>query len=405
MLRNFWINRNFFLIWSGQLISQLGDKFYAIALAWWVLGKTHSPFIMGLLMAASVLPGLILGPVAGGFIDRWNRKVILVITDLLRCGLVLIITLLSFWGTLQIWHIFSVAVIISLASAFYNPTIAAVLPQLVSKNDLSSANSLSQLIAGITTVLGPITGAAAIAFTGYTNVFLFNSVSFCLSGILAGLVRVSLKPNRLQKTNLTSDIKSGIQFILSHRKVLIILIIIGITHLYFGSLTVVMPVLARQLSGIGIQNLGLLEMMVGFGMILGSLLLSLKKQKTNGTAWLFGAMLIMGTSFITVCIIRSLKIVSIVPFIGLMALVGLAVTIASVYWASLLQSNIPNEIAGRVFGISETIGNTALPIAYSLFGFLLGYFSISLIMGICGLGLIIVSLVLRGIFKKATWEN
>lgn len=404
MFRNFWINRNFFLIWSGQFVSQLGDKFYAIALAWWVLEQTHSPFTMGLLMTASVLPGLVLGPVAGGFIDRWNRKIIMIITDLIRGSLVLIVTLLSFLGLVQIWHIFSAAVIISLSSAFYNPTIAAVFPQLVSKNDLPSANSLSQLIAGITTVLGPITGAAAIAIMGYTNVFFFNSVSYLISGILAGLINVPLKSDRLQKTKLMSDIKSGIQFIVNHKKALTIMAIIGLTHLNFGSLSVVMPVLAGQLSGIGVRNLGLLETMVGSGMIFGSLLLNLKRRKTTGTGWLFGAMVIMGVSFITVSAVRYLEIASVIPFMGLMALVGFAVTIASVYWASLLQSNIPNEMAGRVFSIAAIIGNITLPMAYGLFGFLLDYFSIGVIMGVCGVGLIIVSLILGEVFQKGTWE-
>jgi MFS transporter, DHA3 family, macrolide efflux protein len=100
------INRNFTLLWLGKIISQLGDKFYAIALAWWILQKTNSPSIMGLFLLTSVLPGILLGFFAGALTDRWKRKTMLVVTDIIRGCLVLIISYMSMNNALEIWHVF-----------------------------------------------------------------------------------------------------------------------------------------------------------------------------------------------------------------------------------------------------------------------------------------------------------
>ena len=106
------INKNFFLLWSGKLVSEIGDRFYALALAWWILQKTNSPSIMGFFMAVSVLPGLLLGPFSGALIDRWNRKTIIIMADIIRGIVVVIVAWFSRMETLELWHVFSAAVVI-----------------------------------------------------------------------------------------------------------------------------------------------------------------------------------------------------------------------------------------------------------------------------------------------------
>ena len=194
------LNRNFSLIWTGQFISQIGDRFYGIALAWWILAKTDSPSIMGFYMMASALPGLAIVPLAGSFVDRWNRRTILVTMDLIRGGAVLAVALLSAAGSLLLGHVFAAGVVISLASAFFNPAAAAMLPRLVEGPDLPRANALNQLISGTSMVLGPAAGAAAIGLAGYTAVFLLNGVSFLISGALIVLLRAGFRPSGDRKS-------------------------------------------------------------------------------------------------------------------------------------------------------------------------------------------------------------
>ncbi|TCL75171.1 putative MFS family arabinose efflux permease [Hydrogenispora ethanolica] len=404
MWKGLWMERNFGMIWSGQFVSQLGDKFYGIALAWWVLERTHSPLIMGLLMTAAILPQLLLGPIAGGFIDRWDRKRILIGADLLRSGLVLAVTLLSLAGRLELWHIFGAAVLIAMASAFYNPTVTAALPQIVAARDLPRANSASQVIAGITTTLGPAAGAAVISLAGFNAVFLFNSLSFLVSGVLASFIDRPLRAVRERKAGFGADLRAGLLFILGHPRVLAILAVIGLAHLAVGSLTVTLPVLARQLAGAGVHNLGWLEMMIGCGMLGGSIALNLKKVQRVGSPWLFGAAAVLGACLLGLGILRGLGLASVLPYLGLMALAGAAVAVASVFWASLLQRSVPNELAGRVFSIAAVIGNTSMPLAYAVFGLLLSRLPIAPVMGGCGAGLMGLILALGLRFGKMAEE-
>ncbi len=396
-----WINRDFFLLWTGQLISQIGDRFYAIALAWWVLEKTNSPAAMGFFMVASMLPELLFGLVAGGLIDRWNRKTILITADVVRGLAVIMVTLMFWWGTLEIWHIFIAAVVISLSSAFFNPTVMAIVPRLVDKENIPKANSLSQLITGLSTVTGPVLGATFVSLAGFGPVFLINGLSYLISVVLEGFIVLPAVPIQQQpRTKLLKDIKEGFKFISSSKSVFVILIIIGIVHIFYGSLLVTMPFLAKSLSGKGIRNLAYLETALGTGMILGAIVTGRQKLKNVQGNLLFAVTFVMGFCFALTGVISSLKIAVNLPYIAIMALIGLAAAIASVYWRSLLQVHVPNEMAGRVFSVSTMIADLSLPVSFSLFGMLLKQLSISQTLVYSGISLLIIGLSLMFKYRR-----
>jgi len=227
------INRNFLLLWTGQLISQLGDKIYSIALAWWLLERTNSPSMMGFFLVTSMLPELILGPLVGPFIDRWNRKSILVSADILRGTVVSLIAFLSHLGTLEIWQIFGAALLISISSAFFNPTVMAVIPQIVEKDELAQANSLSQITNGVSTVLGPLLGAATVSWLGYSVVFFLNGLSYLTAAALALFLKIIKLAEETKQENFLTSLQEGFQFIRSNHQVLLILLVIALVHVFF----------------------------------------------------------------------------------------------------------------------------------------------------------------------------
>lgn len=383
-----WINRDFFLLWTGQLVSQLGDRFYSIALLWWVLEKTNSPGIMGLFLAASLLPEILFGLVAGGYIDRWNRKSIIIAADIFRGLAVLAVTLLSWLGQLEIWHVFAASVVISLASAFFNPTVMAIIPRLVNKDQLTRANSLSEMTAGLSTVAGPVLGATLVSFLGYEAVFLINGASFLISALAECFIALPV-PDRSGecKNSLIGDIKDGFRFISGNKPVFIILLVIGAVHMLFGCLLVAMPLLAKTLAGNGIRNLGLLETAMGVGMILGAVVTGGQKlQKVKGGA-LFAVIAAAGLCFTVMGVASGFNVTYIPPYIALMALIGAAAATASVFWRSLLQIHVPDEMAGRVFSVSTVIADVTLPLSFGVFGAVLTWFSPALALAACGISL------------------
>lgn len=396
------INKDFFLLWSGQLVSQIGDKFYSIALAWWILEKTNSPVAMGLFLVASVLPGLIIGPFAGTLIDHWNRKTVIIVSDIVRGLVVLSVTILSLYGLLTVSHVYLSAIMISLASAFFNPTIIALIPQIVAEQQLPRANALSELIGATSMIFGPLLGAAFVAFLGFSLVFLLNGMSYILSAFFESFIRtngVAAVNTAQERYQFVSEFKKGLRYLSDKRELLIIIAVIGIAHLFVGTLMVALPFLAKSLQGNSVRNLGNLEMMMGIGMFSAAFLQAKVKEKLQDTH-LFLFMMMMGCCYFLIGISNALGILDVAPYMILVLVVGAMIASASIYWRSLLQMNTATEFSGRVFSISNIVGNSSLPVSYGITGVLLSYFSLNTVMILAGLGLIILCGFLMLFYKQ-----
>lgn len=389
------INRNFLSLWLGKVISQLGDKFYAIALAWWILQKTNSPKVMGLFLLISVLPGLIFGFFAGALVDRWNRKYVIIITDIIRGLLVILIVFLSIFKLLQVLHVFIIGASISFITSFFDPAIQAIVPQIVDKERLNEANSMSQMVNGICTVLGPMLGAVAISWFGLTYVFLFNGISYFISAIIENTIILKSNYRIIDEiNNIWIDMKDGVLFLKNKQQILRVIVIIAIAHFFLGSLMVLLPFLAKNLNGNGVQNLGYMQTILGLGLLLGSIYIRRKKNDRINEYYLINLIMFVGICFLGIGIEQFLMIKTIIPYMIALILIGGSVACAVVFWQLLIQLNTPDSMTGRVFGVSTLVGNASLPIAYGTFGVLLNYSSIMKLMLFSGSCLIVLCCVL-----------
>jgi len=384
------LGRNFLLLWLGKMISQLGDKFYAIALAWWILQKTGSPSVMGLFLLTSTLPGILLGFFTGALTDRWSRKTILVVTDIIRGSLVLILSCLSMANALEVWQVFAAGLLLSAATSFFDPAVQAIVPEIVAKERLQKANGMNQMVGGICTVAGPMLGAFAVAAFGLTWVFLFNSISYFLSALFAAFMQTNARERESsKKETLFNEVLEGFRFVKSRRRITFVLKMIALAHLFMGSLTVMLPFLASSLSPDGVKILGFLEMMMGAGLVAGAVFMGLRKKAANVKLLLL-FLVSAGACFAVISVLQLLKVSWLPAYLLVMTAIGACVAGASVFWQSLLQADTPESMTGRVFSVSSLIGNTSLPFAYALFGALVNFSSIAAVMGISGVCLILL---------------
>lgn len=392
------INRNFMLVWTGKLISQFGDELYAIALAWWVLQKTDSTVFMGLFMFASAVPGVIMGLFTGAVSDRWNRKHIMLLSDAVRGILVFIISILAYFNLLVIWQVYAIGICLSAAGAFFNPSSQAILPDIVGKENLAKANSMSQLVGGVCSTLGPMLGAFIVSLLGTDPVFTMNSVSFFIAMILAALMKYEVPHLNKEKTegNIIRDIGEGLRYIGKRNNLLKIMTVIGAAHFFVGSLSVCLPFLASRLSGTGVNNLGLLQMMLGIGLIGGSIFRRWKiadsPQKMTEKG-LMRLMLYLGMCFAAISGAWYFGITTILWYLPIFFLIGAVIANASVFWQLLLQTNTPSDMRGRVFGTSTLIGEASMPIAYGVIGIVLKYSGIAPVMLFSGVSLILLGII------------
>lgn len=358
---------------------------------------------MGLMLIASVLPGLVIGPFAGALIDKWPRKPLIILPDVVRGIVVMAVTILSAVGLLEIWHLVTAAIMLSLGSAFFDPTVQAIIPQIVTEDQLPKANALNQMVGGISTVIGPILGGVAVGFLGFTNVFLINGLSYLISAFFEGFMIISpVAEAQMKQNNIIDDLKEGYRFLASSKKIMIIIGVIGISHFFIGSLMVILPFLANNLTGEGVRNLGSLQTMLGIGLILGTVFINIKKKTILRDFGLFIFIALVGTCYIGIGLVYNFNLLLIYPYTICMGVIGIAIANASVYWQSSLQLNTPNYIAGRIFSLSTMIGNISMPVAYGLYGLLLNQFSIASLMLFSGFSLVGISFFLMYNYYRKT---
>lgn len=389
------INRNLSLILSGQLVSQIGDKFHLLAAAYLVLQTTGSPAKMGLVLFCSLFPALVLGPIAGVYLDRCNRKAIIVGADAVRGLVVGGICLLYYFQALSFPALLIGQVLISIGSAFFDPAIPAIIPQIVARDRLTQANSQVQLIRGAAMIIGPALGGLTAAWAGYLTVFAVNAASFLISAGLECFIRLPVrqtnKPDQPEpgqpaspRPGLVADLVAGFKYLTGRPGLMIILAAVAVIHLFVGSIEAVIPVLAAGLPGRGAENLGFIQAFFGLGMIAVSLILSFKGINDREAAGLFGGVFALGLFLIGLGGLACLGVRAPVSYLILMPLVGGAIICAATSFRSILQKEVDPAMTGRVFGLAASVGNVSLPLGLLAVGGLLEYVSPGLILLIGG---------------------
>jgi len=171
-------NLNFILLWQGQLVSNFGDSVYDIALGFWILAKTGSTGLMGILMATAVIPRVFLSPIAGTYVDRHNRKNILIITDVIRGIMISIVGVAALMNFIQIWMVLLGGIVLGICGSFFNPAVQSSIPDLVPKDKLVKANSVFSLASTGTDIIGKTIGGFLFHVVGAPIMFLINGLSY-----------------------------------------------------------------------------------------------------------------------------------------------------------------------------------------------------------------------------------
>jgi MFS family permease len=365
------LDRNLSLLFGGQFISRIGDRFYALALAFWVLRSTGSPERMGLVLFAASAPSILVGFMLGGVLDRWNRKTVLIAADLVRGAAVLGATALYFMGKLNLVAILATQVVLSLASAFFNPTLSALLPAIVEKDRLARANATSQMLGGAADILGPALGGLAVAWLGYPFAFLFDAASFLICAALNAGLRLPRSPEeRILKAPLPA-LASTYRFLGENRRLMAILGVVALVHCFTGSISVITPVVASSLQGGGAQALGYLETSLGAGAVVCALLMRRAPLNGREQRFMFAGIGCLGAAMAAMGGLALTGVHALAPYLMLFpALSASVITIATCYTV-IVQKAVTGGVAAGVFSVMGSVGNLSLPLSTLLFGFLL----------------------------------
>ena len=387
------LNKNLSLLLGGQLASQVGDKFHMLALSFWVLKTTGSTTQMGLVLFCSFFPAFLTGFLAGAFVDRHNRKYIIVATDLIRGVVVAAVAVLFLMGHLNLILILLSQILLSFCAAFFDAAVPALIPQITPREHLSRANSLGEFIRGFANIIGPALGGMAVALFGYGAAFAVNAASYLISGgFEMGITPPARENTAPTRSSVWQDAVAGLKFIGRRRELTIILAMVAVIHFFVGSIEVIMPVLADGLDGVGTRNLGFMQTAFGIGAVLMALLLGTKSIAGSEVKLLFAAIGAFGGVCLAVAWLRFSGVAHIGGYLAAILLLGFLIIVAATSFRTLLQKSVDNRLAGRVFGAAATIGNVSIPIAMLAYGILLKHIPLGLLVMITGVGLILMSL-------------
>ena len=364
--RNKLWNKDFTLLWQGQLVSYLGDVIYSFALSFWVLEVTGSTALMGFITAASMVPRLILGPFAGVLVDKWNRKKIIVMTDAIRGILSTFVGIAALMGFLEVWMVFFVGIATSLCSAFFNPAITSVKPDIVDKDVIVKANSATSFADAGASMFGNLISGVLYATVGAPYMFLFDGISYIFSAFTELFIKVPKIVRKKKEVTFKEDFKEGLAFTWKFKALRYMFIFsCGINFLFNAAFILMVP-LFKEASYLGTDRYGIVMSASAVGMMVGSLLLSIINIKNNKRY------IIMGISFIAMSLIYLMlpvvesfyAILIFSPIAQCLNMIGNTISNSS------LMLIIPDDKRGKVFSLLGTFSMGLMPLGTCIGGIL-----------------------------------
>ena len=274
--------RNYRLFFSGQSISLVGTWMTRVATSWLVYRLTKSAFLLGLIGFSGQIPILLLGPIAGVWVDRWNRHRVLVVTQTLSMLESFALAALALSGRITFWEIFFLSMLQGSINAFDMPARQAFVIEMVeAREDLASAIALNSSMVNASRLVGPSLAGLLIAAAGEGYCFLVDGISYIAVIVSLLLMSLSGRQQRAKAASVLGELKQGWQYVSSFVPIRAILLLLALVSLVGMPYTVLMPIFAARILHGGAHTLGFLMGATGVGALTGALALA-RRQSVLG---------------------------------------------------------------------------------------------------------------------------
>lgn len=359
----------FFTIWSGQAISLFGSSLVQFALIWYLTKESGSATVLAMATLVAMLPQILLGPIAGAYVDRHDRRKIIMVADgaimLATFGLVLVFAA----GRAEIWHIYVVMFVRGLGGAFHWPAMQASTSLMVPPEQLARIAGMNQTLQGAIGIIAPPLGAVLIEVLSTQNVLLID-VGTALIAILPLFFIPIPQPvrkngNGAQETKFWQDMKEGFSFVKGWPGLLAIIVMASMINFLLTPISSLAPLLVTKHFNGGALQFGLLDSFWGVGMISGGVILTIwggfkRKVKTS-----MMGMMGIGTGIIVVGIAPSSAFY--MALVG-MFVVGVMVPFANGPLTAIMQSVVPPDMQGRVMSLLGSAAMAMSPLGLMVAG-------------------------------------
>ncbi|WP_303985285.1 MFS transporter [Niallia circulans] len=384
--------RNIVLFLSSQTISLFGSSLVQYAIMWHITLTTESGLMMTLYILCGFLPTFLLSPVAGVWADRYNRKLLIMISDGLIAFATLILALLFLMGYDSIWLLFVMAAVRAFGTGVQTPSVGAILPQIVPKDKLTKVNGVNGSIQAVIMFVSPMVSAALLTMESIEAIFFIDVITAAIAifTLLAFLkIPAHQKASLEQATSYFSDFKEGLKYVHHHAFLKKFFIYFSIFFVLMAPAAFLTPLQVTRSFGDDVWRLTAIEIAFSIGMMVGGGVIAAWGGFENKVKTMTLASIIMGVCTFALGMIPFFWI-----YLVFMALFGVAMPIFNTPTTVLLQEKIEEGFLGRVFGVMGMISTSMMPIGMLIFGPLADFIKVEWLLLGTGIFIMILSIFL-----------
>ena len=362
----------FFAIWTGQAFSLLGSMLVQFALVWWLTQTTGSATVLAMATLVAVLPGIVIGPFAGALVDRWNRRLIMIVADSLIALVTLWLIYLYATGRMQVWQVYVAMFLRAALGGFHWPAMQSSTSLMVPKAHLARVAGLNQTMMGVMNIISPPLGALLLSVLPLGKVLAVDVVTAMLA-VLPLLFVAIPQPERstdatvpgAARASVWADLRAGLRYVAGWPGLLAILVMAMAINFVVNPAFSLMPILVTKYFGLGALQLGWLESVWGIGVVVGGLVLSVwggfKHRVVTSLLGIVG--MGIGTLIVGLSPVGAFT----------MALLGMLVAgfmnpIVNGPFMAVMQTAVAPDMQGRVFSLIQSASLAMMPLSLLIAG-------------------------------------
>ena len=382
--------RRFFTFWVAQAVSLIGSNLAQFAITWWMTKATGSATVLATATLVATLPGVILGPLAGVFVDRWNRRWIIIVADGVGALGAAVLMGLFWMGTIQLWHVYVITFVRALAGTFHFATEQASLSLMVPQEQLARVAGLNQMIQGVNMVVAPPLGALLLELLSLHGMMAVDVVTALLAIGLVFIITIP-QPTSMpihERLSILADLRTGLRYIWHWPGLFLGLCLSSLLNFLLNPAFSLLPILVtNHFHGEAFQ-FATLNTTLGLGFIVGGVLLGVwggfKRRIYTAVTGIAG--MSIGT-----------LLIALAPADGYwMAVAGIAIfgllnPIANGPFMAIMQAVVAPEMQGRFFTVLNTMSQGMAPLGLLLAGPVSDAFGVQIWFLIGSIGLLVIS--------------
>jgi len=359
----------FFTIWTGQAFSLLGSSLVGFSLIWWMTETTGSATVLATAAMIEFLPRVFIGPLAGTLVDRWNRRLVMLVADSITALATAVLIYLIWAGNLQVWHIYALMLVRSTAGSFHMPAMISSTSLMVPEDQLTRIQGLNQLLQGLMNIAAPVLGALLLAVIPLHRVLAVDILTAALA--ILPLLFISIpQPKRdaslgEEKTSVWQDMRLGFRYVwnwVGLRNIIFLAILINMITVPAITL---MPLLVKNEFSGGAMEIASMQSAWAVGFLVGGVLLSVwggfRRKILTATMGMFGTAL--GLLLVGLAHTVALQLALVGIFIA-----GLMNVLMNGPAFALLQAVIDEDMQGRVMSLVISLSSAMAPLGLLVAG-------------------------------------